>query len=229
MFPQPPRRVQRPGTSPSRAPASRSAALCGASVLRVPVSVLCARFARCCVSVTSLPLAARLLIHFSLPRLRSLPPSMLSGYFPASRAPPGSPGSSSLTSVPLLLGSLLLECTLPCLRVRSLRAQRCIHPLLPVCLISRWNCVFITVLCRTRTREGLSEAPPTPASCSILTATEFYTQGLDPIGPVPYPLQYYFLVPSHRCAATSVESFHIHTKWRYLLGWPFILLPASNF
>lgn len=98
MFPQPPRRVQRPGTSPSRAPASRSAVLCGASlVLRVPVSVLCAGCARCCLSVTSLPRTARLLIHFSLPRLWSFHPSMLSGYLPASRAPPGSPISTSVT------------------------------------------------------------------------------------------------------------------------------------
>lgn len=59
--------------------------------------------------LSSAGLGKRRRIHFSLPRLRSLPPSMLSGYFPASRALPGSPGSSSLTSVPLLLGSLLLE------------------------------------------------------------------------------------------------------------------------
>lgn len=139
MFPQPPRCVQRPGTSPSRAPASRSAALCGAPVLRVPVSVLCARCARCCVSVTSLPLAARLLIHSSLPRLRSLTSEHAVWLRPCFSRPAGLPRlqSPDFCAPPAWLNPPTIRMYISLLTESVLsRARRCTHPLLPVCLIS---------------------------------------------------------------------------------------------
>lgn len=118
MFPQPPRRVQRPGTSPpSRAPASRSAALCGAWVLRVP-GLRALRSLCSVLSVRHLVASGRSPSHSLISPFPDFGPSiraccLVISLLLALRRAPQSPSSS--TSVPSpLLGSLLLECAFPC-------------------------------------------------------------------------------------------------------------------
>lgn len=145
-------------------------------------------------------------IDLSLPRLWSFHPSMLSGYLPASRAPPGSPVSQFLDFC------ALPPAWLPTIRMcisllpKSVRfGHSTVSTPFSWCVWFLFGTAFLSLF--GEEQESLGVFPRHPsilASHSILTATEFYTQGVglpptpDPVGPAVCPPQYYFPVPSHR-------------------------------